>query len=219
MASSGTYAYSPDLADLIDEAWERCGLDPALITGRHVRSARRSIDLLFSEWDTRGIRLWGVDEQTQTLTQADATYTATTGTQAILDMFVRRSSIDTMITPMARDEYAEVPDKTTQGLPSRYWYNKASNEFTLWQVPENSTDVVHYYRIRRIQDGGVISNTPDVPALWLEAFAAGLAAKFSGKWAKEREDTLTLKAERAFRFATGEDRERASTRISRRLRG
>lgn len=218
MATSGTYALSPEIAEYLDEAWERCGIDPATIGTRHLRSARRSLDFLFSEWANRGIHLWAVDQQTQGVTASDATYATASGTLAILEMVVRRSSVDTEVSPMARDEYALIPDKTTEGLPSRYWLDRATGIYTLWQVPENSTDTILYWRMRRLQDVGASSNTADVPYQWYEALAAGLAAKLAEKYAPERENALLAKAEKAFQLADGDDRERTPTTISVRFR-
>lgn len=218
MASSGTYTFAPDIADLIDDAFERCGLDPTTLTGRHMRGARRALDLMFAEWGNRHVRLWAVDEQTQVLTASTASYTPASGTEAILEMFIRRDGIDTPVTAMMRDEYANIPSKSATGMPSMYWYDRGANTYYLWQSPENSTDVIHYYRVRRLQDTGGSAYTPDVPYLWTEALVAGLAPRLAAKYAPDCEDKLAIKAERAFTLAKGEDRERASTRIRMRLR-
>ncbi len=219
MATSGTYSTTFEIADLVEDAFERCGIDPALLTGRHARSARRSLDLMFAEWGNKGIRLWCVDEQTQGVTANDPTYTVASGTLAILDMYVRRSGLDTEVYPMARDEYAFIPDKTVTGLPSRYWLDRATGIYTLWQTPENSTDVIHYYRVRRIQDVGGQAYNADVPYLWTEALVAGLAPKLAEKYAPEKEAGLLVKGMQAFSLARGEDRERTPTRLRMRLRG
>ena len=213
MATSGAYTNSMDLADYIDEAFERCGIDPATVEGRHLRSARRSIELMFSEWATRGIHLWAVEQHTEALVQSTATYNTPTGTVAVLEMVVRRDGLDTDVEPIARDEYLDIPDKTEEGLPSQFYYDRQRDTptITLWTVPENSTDEIIYYRLRRLQDGGALSNTPDVPYFWNEAFAAGLAAKLAEKYAPEREDKLVLKARMAFDHADEEDRQRMPT--------
>lgn len=218
MASSGTYAINPELAEYVDEAFERCGIDPATLTARHLRSARRSVDLMFSAWANKGVHLWAVDEQTQTVTDGDPTYTVATGTLTILDMVVRRDSIDTIVEPMARDEYVAIPDKASEGRPSRYWLDRATGVYTLWQTPENSTDQIRYFRIRRLQDAGTAAQTPDIPHRWFEAFAAGLAAKLSEKYAPDREGIMRGKAGKMFEEAYAEDREKTPTRFRARFR-
>jgi hypothetical protein len=211
MASSGTYAYAPDIAEFSDEAWERCGVDPATLTGRHLRSARRSLNLLFVDWANEGVRLFAVDEQTQVLTDGDPSYAPATGTVVILEAFVRRAGIDTPVTKISREDYAAIPDKTLEGLPTQLFYDRKAGFYYLWNVPENSTDELHYWRMRRIQDVTAATETPDVPYQWFEALAAGLAAKLAVKFATDRLDKLTQLASVAFMNARREDRERADT--------
>ena len=215
MATSGTYTFDPDVADFVAEAFERCGVDPASLTARHARSARLSLNFLFSEWSNKGIHLWTVDKQTQTLTASDSEYNAADGTVCILEAFVRRDGLDTSVFPMARDEYAGIPDKTTEGMSNRFYFarERATPTITLWPVPENSTDVLHYYRMRRIQDVGVPSNTLDIPYRWHEALAAGLAAKLAVKYAADRIGVLTGLAKSQLELAKQEDRERVPTKM------
>jgi len=211
MTASATYAYAPEISEFGDEAFERCGIDPAVLTMRHARSMRRSINLLFSEWATKGDVGFLIDEQTQTVTQSLATYTAATGTLAMFDVTVRRSSVDTPVFQMNRDEYAGIPDKTSQGLPSRVFYDRAAGTYKLWNVPENSTDQIRYWRLRRAQDASAGSQTPDVPFYWFEALASGLAAKLAVKFAPGRVTLLDAKAAQAFVDAKYFDRERGDT--------
>lgn len=215
MATSGTYTFDPEVSDFINEAFERCGIDPASLTARHARSARLSLNFLFSEWSNRGIHLWAVDKQTQALTASDGEYNAADGTVCILEAFVRRDGLDTPVSPMARDEYAEIPDKTTEGLPNRFYFarERATPTITLWPVPENSTDVLHYYRMRRLQDVGAASNTLDIPYRWFEALAAGLAAKLAVKYAADRIGPLIGVAKSQLELAKQEDRERVPTQM------
>lgn len=213
MSTSGTWNFSPEIAEICDEAFERCGVDPASLTGRHLRSARRSLNLLFSSWANRGPHLWAIDQQTFTVTASDPSYDCPAGTIAILEMVVRRDGIDTPVFPMARDEYLAIPDKTTEGLPNRYYFNRTitTPTLTFWDVPENSTDTIIYYRMRQLEDAGNGANTLDIPYRWQEAVTAGLASKLAEKYAPEREQLLFQKAERAYKEAYQEDRERTPT--------
>jgi hypothetical protein len=210
MASSGTYAYAPDNADLIEEAFERCQVDPATLVARHFRSAITSINLLFADWANEGVRLFQVDEQTQTLTESDADYNVASGTLYLLHGVVRSSGIDTPVRAISREQYHMIPDKTLEGLPTQVYHDRATGAYYLFHVPENSTDVFRYYRVRRIQDAGTGQQTPDLPYHWFEAFAAGMAAKLAEKFAPpELEDRLIKKAALSFYRARTEDRERA----------
>ena len=151
MASSGTYGFAPDLGDFVEEGAERAGLKPEKLTRQHFTSALRSINLMFVEWGNRGVHLFTVEEFTQALTVSDGDYAAPTGTLAILEAVVRRSGLDTAVHHMTRDQYHMIPDKTAEGLPSGIWYDRKAGSYKLWQVPENSTDVLRAYRVRQIQ--------------------------------------------------------------------
>ena len=215
MATSGTFAFSPEVAEICDEAFERLGLDTSDLTARHLKSARRSIDFMFSEWTNKGVHQWAVDQQNQTLVDGTATYNAPSGTVAILEMVVRRGGIDIPVNPMTRDEYLAIPSKTAEGLPNRYYFDRSRTTptITLWNTPENSTDAIYYYRMRALQDVGVASNTLDIPPRWHEAVAAGLASKLAVKYAPDRIGPLTGLAAARFAEATQEDRERSPTTL------
>lgn len=216
MATSGTYAFEPKVAEFVDEAFERCGIDPAKLTFRHLRSARRSLGLMFSDWNNVGVKLWAVDEQTQLVTDGDPTYDTASGTITILEMFVRRSGVDTPVYPMSRSEYAAIANKIDEGLPTKYFLDRqrALPTYTLWNVPENNTDVIHYWRMRRLQDVGNPSATLDVGSNWFEAVAAGLAARLSVKFAPSRVSMLGAMDGPAFQRAYGNERERGDTHMS-----
>ena len=193
--TSGTYAWSPEIAEVCEEAFERIGINPEELNGRHMRAARRSLEFMFSDWANIGILLWAVDQVTVTLTEGQATYGTPNGTTAILEMILRRYSgtsyFDTSIFPMQRDEYLAIPSKTQEGLPSRYYFDRNLTtaslpvlspivygpSITLWSTPDRSTDQMIYYRMRRLQDVGNGGNIADLPYRWQEAFAAGLARR------------------------------------------
>lgn len=215
MSSSGTYTSNPfDNGELVEESYERCGIDPATLTQRHTVSARRSMGLLFTEWEQESVRLFQVDEQTQTVTDGDSDYTVASGTLLILDGVIRRSSVDTYVSRISREQYHLIPNKTQEGMPSQVYHDIGAGTYYLWPTPENSTDVFRYNRLRRIQDVGTAQQHPDVQRLWLEALCAGLAAKLALKFAYERVATLNALAEKSFRLAKIADRERHDTEIT-----
>lgn len=215
LSTSNTYATDFEIAEICDEAFERAGIDPETLTARHLRSARRSMNLIFSDWSNEGINLWQIEQETQTLTTSDGSYNTPTDTIGILEVFVRRDSVDIPVEPMTRDEYAGIPTKTTEGLPSRYYFDRLTPTptLTLWPIPENSTDVLYYYRMRQSQDVGVASNTADVPYRWLEALTAEMAVRVAQKYNPERIGPLMGIARSAFKRAKIEDRQRAPTSI------
>ena len=216
MATSGTFSFGPSVADFVDESFERVGIDPAKLTVRHLRSARRSLNLMFSEWPNRGVKLWAVDQVTLDMIDGTATYNSSSGTICILDAVLRRSSVDTPMFPMSRSEYAAIPSKTTEGLPSRFYLARAitTPTITVWPTAENSTDDMLYWRVRRIEDVGNPSNTLDVASRWFEPVASGLAARLAVKFAPDRLDRLKALADEAFAYAHREEREKGDTQFT-----
>lgn len=216
MATSATYAFDPAVATVVDEAAERAGMDPAMLTLRHLTSIRRSLDLLFKDWQNRGIRNYAVDLQTTSTTVAMASFTPASGTQDLLEVSLRRDSVDTPMTRISRSDFEAIPDKTTQGRPDRYYVDRTTSAITVyvWPLAENATDTIRYWRMRKQMDAGVASNTADIPDRFQEAMAAGLAYKLAEKWAPDRYDALRSRAESAFKEARQEDREKVNVTMS-----
>jgi hypothetical protein len=211
MTTSGTSVFNPEIADLFTESWERIGKARDSMSGDLARSGRASLSYLFVEWQTRDVNLWAIDLQSVPMVATTATYNAVAGTVAILDAFIRRGTTDYALTPLGRSEYDTLSDKTTPGRPTQFWYERiASPIIHLWPVPDLSTDVLWYHRIRRLQDVTAGSETADVVYLWLEAMAAGLAVRFAEKWAPERLQEKIGLANEKFGLALGTDRERAT---------
>lgn len=217
MATSGTTSFTLDVDEIIDEAFSRCGGEP--ITGYEVKNARRSLNLLLQEWINRGILLWTLELTNFTTTQSDLDVTLDTDTVDILDVYHRRDGVDTELVRMSRAEYALLPDKDVEGRPTQFYVersNLGAPVMYLWPAPENSTDSVYYYKIRRMEDVTASGETLDVPDRWLEALVAGLAHKLSYKRRSVDPQTrqeLFLLYERAFNEAAGEERERAGTML------
>lgn len=211
MATSGTYAVEYDIAEFTDEAFERCNVDPATLTARHMRSARRSLNLLFSRWANSGVNLFAVDEQTVTAVEGQASYSVAAGTLAMLEVVVRRSGVDTPVHLIDRDQYHAIPTKTTESLPTMAYFDRKAGTFYLWGVPDNSTDVIRYQRLRRIQDVTAGAETADVTYEWYEALAAGLAEHLALKFAPERFDKLAVLAALRFSEANAFNRQRTNT--------
>ncbi len=218
MTTSGTYAFNLDIVEIIEEAYERAGHAVTQITGRQLATARRSLNLMFTDWANEQINLWTVEPLPLAMVVGTQTYALATGTSDVLDVYLRRAGTDIEMTRMSRDEYALRPNKTSPGRPTQFFIERFTDltQMTVWQSPENATDVVFYYRIRHIQDAGIFTNNVDAPQRWLEAVCAGLAYKLAVKRPKIETDRLrVLRTEYgdAWERARGEDRERATTRI------
>ena len=125
MATSGTVAFRPDVEEIISEAYERCGIDPQTRTGDQAVSARRSLNLLFSEWANRGINYWTVSKNTLTLVKDQTTpYTLPAGTIDIIDAVIADSAgtntADQTLNRISIADYNQLPNKTSSGKPSQY---------------------------------------------------------------------------------------------------
>lgn len=220
MATSGTTTFNPDIITLAEEAFERAGLE--LRSGYDLKTARRSIDFLMSEWANRGINLWKVDNGTVSLSASTATYNLPTDTIDLIEYLVRSGSGTTQqdynIRRISVSQYASITNKNTEGRPSIVYIDRAvtTPTITLWPVPEDSTYTFVYYRLARIEDTGTPGdNTMDVPYRFLPALAAGLAFQVAMKRPESADRVMALREEyeKQFRLAYEEDRDRASARF------
>jgi hypothetical protein len=217
MATSGSRDFDLDVAEIIEEAYERCGIE--IRTGYDARSARRSLNLMFADWANRGVNLWTVQQGTLTLTSGTATYNSSNGLASpmadILEVALRRSGTDFEIDRLSRGEYLNIPTKTAQGRPSQFYFNRqVSPEVTLWPTPENSTDQLVYYYITRIQDADALVNTTDAPFRFLPCMVAGLAYYLSLKKRPELTQLLKVVYEEEFQRAADEDEDRVSLKLT-----
>ena len=216
MATSGSRDFDLDVADIIEEAYERWGLE--VRTGYDAKTARRSLNIMFSEWANRGVNLWTVKQATLTLTSGTATYNSGNGLASpmndILEVALRRNGADYEVDRISRGEYLNVPNKTTTGRPSQFYFNRqTSPELVVWPTPENSTDELVYYYITRIEDADTSQNTTDVPYRFLPCMIAGLAYYLSMKKAPERVQLLKAVYEEEFQRAADEDEDRVSLKL------
>ena len=168
MATSGSRDFDLDVADIIEEAYERCGLE--VRTGYDARTARRSLNLMFADWANRGLNLWTVKQATVSLTSGTATYAFDATYTDLLEVVIRRSSVDYQLDRMSRGDYLHLPNKSQSGRPSQFFYNRQTTpEITLWPTPDSSSDSIVYYYVQRIQDADALGQhnrcTVPVPAV------------------------------------------------------
>ena len=212
MATSGSRNFNLDVGEVIEEAYERCGLE--VRTGYDARTARRSLNLMFADWANRGLNLWTVKQGTITLTQGQAQETLLDDVVDLLDVVVRRNGTDFEVERISRGEYATLPNKTTQGRTSQYWLNRQIDPvINLWAVPENSTDQLIYYYVRRIEDADSLVNTTDMPFRFFPCMVAGLAYYMAMKRAPERVQLLKTVYEEEFQRAADEDQGRTPLKL------
>ena len=213
MATSGSRDFDIDVAEIIEEAYERCGLE--VRTGYDTKTARRSLNLMFADWANRGLNLWTVTQATQVLTSGTATYTFTTAYTDILEVVLRDSSgVDRDVSRISRSQYLSIPNKTTTGTPSQFFFNRSTTPtLTLWPTPDSSTDSLVYYYVNRIQDVDTLVNTADTPFRFLPCMVAGLAYYIAMKKAPDRVQMLKVVYEEEFQRAADEDEDRVSLKL------
>lgn len=223
MTTSGTTTFNMDLNEYVEEAFERCGAE--LRTGYDLRTARRSLNLLFTDWANRGLNLWCVEQGQQVLTPGTATYTLPADTVDLIEHVIRTGAgsastqSDLTITRISVSTYSSIPNKLQQARPIQVWINRQADapQFTVWPTPDNSqTYTFVYWRLRRIQDAGAGGTyTQDIPFRFLNALVAGLAYYLSMKipGAIERMQVLKQQYDEAWDLASTEDREKAAVRF------
>lgn len=221
MATSGTTTFNPDLTEIVEEAFERCGGE--LRTGYDLRTARRSMNLMFTDWANRGVNMWTMEQGQQILTPGTATYNLPADTVDLLDHVIRTGAgsastqADLTITRISEPTYSSIPNKLQQARPIQIWIERLNTpRFTVWPVPDNSqTYTLVYWRLRRIQDAGDGVNTMDMPFRFYNAMVAGLsyymALKVPG--GIDRLQILKEQYDQAWDLASSEDREKAAVRF------
>ena len=221
MATSGTTTFNPDLSEIVEEAFERCGGE--LRTGYDLRTARRSMNLMFTDWANRGVNMWTMEQGQQILTPGTATYNLPADTVDLLDHVIRTGAgsastqADLTITRISEPTYSSIPNKLQQARPIQIWIERLNTpRFTVWPVPDNSqTYTLVYWRLRRIQDAGDGANTMDMPFRFYNAMVAGLSYYLAMKvpGAIERLQILKAQYDEAWQLAADEDREKAAVRF------
>jgi hypothetical protein len=222
MAVSGSKDFELDVADYIEEAFERCGLE--LRTAYDLRTARRSLNLLLAEWANRGLNQWTIQEKTIAMVEGTTTYnvdsSVSTAAIDVLDAFVRQTvnseNSDIQMTRLSRSEYSAVPNKSTQGQPLQFFVDKQiSPTISVYPTPdETSKYTIHLNVLTRMDDVDAATNTLQMPFRFYPCLAAGLAYYISIKKNPERTGLLKQIYEEEFQRALDADEDRASFRIT-----
>jgi len=220
MATSGTTTFNLDIDDVIEEAYERCGIRNT--KGYDLKSSRRSLNLLFSEWGNRGVHLWKVELKNQALTAGTITYTTPSDCNDVLEAYISTSNAittstqDVSLTKINRSAYAGLPNKGQTGQPSQYFVDRQiTPTISLYLAPDaNTYTFLKYYYMQRIEDAGAYTNQTDLPYRFLPCMVSGLAFYLSQKFAPERIEALRLYYEDELSRALQEDGQRTSVYIS-----
>jgi hypothetical protein len=221
MATSGVANFNLDLAEIVEEAFERAGGE--MRTGYDLRTARRSLNLMFADWANRGINMFTFEQGTINLIPGTATYNLPVDTVDLLEHVIRTGAgnestqADLTITRISVSTYATIPNKLQQARPIQIWVERLDQpRVTLWPVPDDSqTYQLVYWRMRRIQNAGEGVNTMDMPFRFIPCMVAGLAYYLALKvpGAMERLQVLKMQYDEAWDLAAGEDQEKAAIRF------
>ena len=188
-------------------------------TGYDLKTAKRSLNLLFADWANRGLNQWTIKQRNFTVTSGDGETDLGADVIDILSLVVRRSGTDYALSRISRDEYLSIPTKTTTGRPTQFFVDRQiTPNLKLWPLPDNSTDVVIYDALTRMDDADTYVNTVDMPFRFYPCLAAGLAYYIAMKRAPERLQILKPIYEEEMNRAMDEDRDRASFRVAPDLR-
>jgi hypothetical protein len=217
MTTSGTSVWNLDIADAIEESYERAGLEAR--TGYDYRTARRSLNIMAAEWSNRGLNLWTVQENSLVLTPGTKTYTLPADTIDIIETIVRVNSngtpLDYTVSRIGVGDYATLPNKNSTGRPLQIYVDRQVNPtYTLWPVPDLPYTII-YWTMRRIQDATTATDVMDMPVRFVPALVAGLAFQLAMKRPEAAARVPMLKAEymEQFQLAADEDRGREPARF------
>ena len=233
MATSGTITFNPPIDDIIEEAYERTNIRGTR-SGYQLKSARRSLNILFSEWANRGIQLWEIKQASVNLVQAQATYSTAanstgypTDISDVLEAWIRNNSsgtsADVSLTKIDRSQYAAIPNKAAQGTPSQYYVDRlVAPTVTLYTTPSSSFSSADtptnfqlcFFYLARIQDVGAYTNTADVVYRFYPCMISGLAYYLSIKYSPDRTEGLRLLYEDELARALNEDSQGTSSFIT-----
>src|SRR6056300_1614824 len=230
--TSGTTTFEKNFSidEIIEEAYERIGFQTN--SGYDIKTARRSLNIMFQEWGNRGLHFWEVKNNSITLVDGQAEYTmyraasdgtsdptAVYGVDDILEAAYRNSSsVDFPLTKISRSEYQALSNKTSEGTPTQYFVQRFIDKvtITLYLTPGSSEagNTINYYYVKRIQDVGDYTNATDVPYRFVPCMASGLASYLAQKFAPQRTQELKLLYEDELQRALSEDGSSSSSYIS-----
>lgn len=217
--SSGTRSFDLNLTEIIEEAFELCGLTAR--SGSDYRSARRSMDLMFIDWANSGTNFWTLKENFADLASGQQEVTLDSSVLDIIEHYTRTGigttgQSDLHLKRIGVDEWANLTNKLSKGRPVNIWVEKLKDGpvLHLWPIPQIPYRLV-WYELVRIEDTGANpASDADVPWRFLPAMALGLAVRLAVKKAPERLAILEPQYAKSWEHAEASDRERRPTRFS-----
>ena len=237
--TSGTTTFDKTFSidEIIEESFERLGIQD--VTGYHLKSSRRSLNIMFQEWGNRGLHYWEVGELDLDLIEGQAEYkffrASSDGTSAtsnpngiygisdVLEAQLRSNRTqttqsDSPMTKVDRSTYAGFSNKLSKGTPNQYWVQRLIDHVSISVYPTpdstNASKDMHFYYIKRIQDVGDYTNATDLPFRFVPCMVSGLAYYLSMKYNPQLTQQMKLVYEDEFQRALQEDGSASSTYIT-----
>ena len=229
--TSGTTTFDKTFSidEIIEESFDRLGM--FTLNGGHIKTARRSLNIMFQEWANRGLHYWEIANNNITLVSGQAVYTmfrstddgtsdatAVYGVDDILEAVYRNNNVDTPLTKINRSTYQGLSNKTATGTPSQYYVQRFIDKvtITLYLTPGSSEagKFLNYYYVKRIQDAGVYTNATDVPYRFVPCMVSGLAFYLCQKYQPQRCQEMKLYYEDELSRALEEDGSSTSSFIT-----
>ena len=230
--TSGTTTFDKTFAidEIIEEAYDRLGM--FTLNGGHMKTARRSLNIMFQEWSNRGLHYWEIANNNITLVNGQAVYTmfrstsdgtsdatAVYGVDDILEANYRNNNVDTPLTKINRSTYQGLSNKTSTGTPSQYFVQRFIDKTTLTVYPtadsSNASKDLHFYYVKRIQDAdSTYTDATDVPYRFVPCMVSGLAFYLAQKFAPDRIQAMKMYYEDEFARALSEDGSSTSVHIT-----
>ena len=223
MATSGTTTFNLDIGDIIEEAYDLCGME--VRSGYEYRGAKRALNLVFLEWQNKGTNLWSIEQNTQAITAGTNSYALPSSALDVVDAFIRTDSgdiskqFDQRLNRISRTEYNHQATKLNQSKPTQFYIDKgtSTSNIVLWSTPDSTaTYTLVYDYIQRIEDAGEpTSNNADVPARYLPCLTYALAYNIACKnpEALNRVPMIKQRYDELWGDVSDADREKASVRF------
>jgi len=242
--TSGTVTFDKTFAvdEIIEEAYERIGLQS--VSGYQLKTARRSLNVMFQEWGNRGLHYWEVGDTNIDLIEGQAEYTfyratgdgtssttagGTTGTSTygladVLEATLRSDRGDTdqadsALTKTDRATFSSLANKLSKGTPSRYFVQRLVDKttVTLYPTPDssNASKEIHIFFVKRIQDAdSTYTDATDIPYRFVPCMASGLAFYLAQKFNPQVAQQMKLYYEDELARALSEDGSSTSVHIT-----
>jgi hypothetical protein len=219
MTTSGTKSFELDVAEYIEEAYERCGIE--VRTGYDQRTARRSLNLVLADWANRGLNQWTIENETLPMVPGTNNYTMSATTIDFIQSVCRMptgqgtaSQFDITMERVSREYYNNIPNKLTRGRPVQFFIDRQITPVVyVWPTPDNTYSLI-LTKLLRLDDAGAGVNTLEMPFRFYPCLAAGLAYYLAIKKAPDRVQLLKAVYDEEFARAASEDRDRAALNLT-----